>query len=289
MLKRDLIMNLKNGYKANRFGVVGRKLKFRSVVLGAFLILSFDFSTSAAHALKIMTMDAPGLKTLQELLSLVQLRAEEGPASSPVEYFDYKSFAANAKSLTIITFDDLNRGNGVLNGKEYVSKGLRITERSGSPINVFSAKDSGYFYPTNFNSQPNGISSSSGVNFDCPGCSDSFDFVLSTPATAAGLWIGNLNGSTEVQFLASDGSVIASEVLDENHKGVISNGAALWDNRVFYGVTSNQPIARIRTTNPASDGDGVVYDDIQFGSANRPQSITVKPKNDRKRGRPLRR
>lgn len=185
------------------------------------------------------------------------------------EYFNQAEFKANAGSLTVITFDDRVRGNGVLTGNEYAGQGVTIIQRDGHPINVLSAKDNRYYHPANFNSQPNGISSASGVdNRDWADRSDNLDFVFSKPVHAAGLWVGNLNATTRIQFLAAGQCVIATQALDGNHKHLIRGPSKVsWDNRVFYGITTNHAIERIRVINGANDGDGIVLDDIQFGSA----------------------
>lgn len=195
------------------------------------------------------------------------------PRSGTTEYFNHTEFRADANSLMVISFDERGPGNGVLTGNEYAAKGLTIVQRDRLPINVFNAKDNRFYHPTNFNSQPNGIASASGVNNDdWPSRSDNFDFVFAKPVNAAGLWVGNLNGTTEIQFLSAGQCVIATQKADGNHKNIIKGGSEdPWDNRIFYGITTNQRIERIRVTNPANDGDGIVLDDIQFGSASNKQ------------------
>ena len=195
------------------------------------------------------------------------------PRSGTTEYFNHAKFRADVSSLILISFDERDPGNGVLTGNEYAAKGLTIVQRDRLPINVFNAKDNMYYHLTNFNSQPNGISSANGVNNDdWPSRSDNFDFVFSKPVNAAGLWIGNLNGTTEIQFLSAGQCVIATQKADGNHKNIIKGGSEdPWDNRIFYGITTNQRIERIRVINPPNDGDGIVLDDIQFGLASSKQ------------------
>ena len=192
----------------------------------------------------------------------------QGAQTETSEYFKHTEFKANAGSLVVITFDELGRGNGVLKGNEYAARGVTIVQRDGHPTNVLSAKDNQYYQPTNFNSQPNGISSANGVdNRDWRDRSDNFDFIFSKPINAAGLWIGNLNGVTEIQFLSPGQCVIATQKIDGNHKNLIKGPSKVpWDNRIFYGITTNQRIERIRVINNANDGDGIVLDDVQFGS-----------------------
>ncbi|MGK7954126.1 MAG: PEP-CTERM sorting domain-containing protein [Crocosphaera sp.] len=61
----------------------------------------------------------------------------------------------------------------------------------------------------------------------------------------------------------SNGDVIAEEILTMSNPNLIGSG---FSNRIFYGITSNEPIAIIRTIEPAGDTDGIVYDDIQFAT-----------------------
>lgn len=196
------------------------------------------------------------------------LAADTTVDSMTTEYFDLTQFQSNSTSIKVIDFNKLTPGNGIFKGNEYIANGLSIKQRDGIGINILNLGSNKFFSKDNFSSPPIGISSSSGPDFDCSECSDSFDFIFSSPVTAAGLWVGNLNGKTQVEFLSSDGSVIASEVLDGNHKGIITAGS--YYNRIFYGITSAHKISRIRTTNAANDGDGVVYDDVQFGVGQQP-------------------
>lgn len=192
-----------------------------------------------------------------------------GPiGSGTTEYFNHAEFKAKAGRLNLITFDDLKIGNGALKGNEYAARGLTIVQRDGHPVNVLRAPDNRYYHPTNFNSQPNGISSASGVNnADWRERSDHFDFVLAKAVNAAGLWVGNVNGKTEIQFLSADQCVIATQRIDGSHKNLIRGPSPdPWDNRIFYGITTDHGIERIRVINPAHDSDGIVLDDIQFGS-----------------------
>jgi hypothetical protein len=225
------------------------------------------------------------------LTGTVLVQSAEAQVSSQVssgttEYFNHAEFKSKAGSLTVITFDDVKTGNGALKGKEYMGKGVRVIQRDGHPINVLRAQDNQYYHPTNFSSQPNGISSASGVdNRDWPERSDNFDFIFSNSVNAAGLWIGNLNGVTEIQFLSADQCAIAKQKVDEKHKHVIKGPSKdRWDNRIFYGITTSRRIERIRVINNANDGDGIVLDDIQFGlvpgkqpGESAPQGIRIFP------------
>ena len=95
--------------------------------------------------------------------------------------------------------------------------------------------------------------------------SENYDFILTDPSSAAGLYIGNVgsgsNSPTQVQFLSSNGDVIAEEIFTINNLNLIGTD---FDNRVFYGITSSEAIAIIRTIEPANDRDVIVYDDVQF-------------------------
>lgn len=97
--------------------------------------------------------------------------------------------------------------------------------------------------------------------------SENYDFILTDPSSAAGLYIGNVgsgsNSPTQVQFLSSNGDVIAEEIFTINNLNLIGTD---FDNRVFYGITSSEAIAIIRTIEPANDRDVIVYDDVQFAT-----------------------
>ena len=84
--------------------------------------------------------------------------------------------------------------------------------------------------------------------------SENYDFILTDPSSAAGLYIGNVgsgsNSPTQVQFLSSNGDVIAEEIFTINNLNLIGTD---FDNRVFYGITSSEAIAIIRTIEPAID------------------------------------
>ena len=89
---------------------------------------------------------------------------------------------------------------------------------------------------------------------------------------AAGLWIGSVGGGdcvsnpTIVEFLNVTSGVIASERLDWFHPAVVFGVSGfIWDNKVFYGISSATPIYRIRVSNSNSDAcDVISFDDVQF-------------------------
>jgi hypothetical protein len=214
-----------------------------------------------------------GHKTIGIFLLIAMILLIAGPAgSATTEYFDHATFLAGSGNLTVVDFNSLTPGNNALSGNEFIAQGLTIVQRDGLPTNVFGAGQNIWFYPANFNSLY-GISSSCGVGI-VSDQSDNFDFIFANPVHAAGLWIGNIHpGTTEVQFIASDNTVLAGEIIDINHTGVLFGGASNWNNRVFYGIHTDLFIERIRTVEPAGDGDRTVYDDVAFSSAPVPATI----------------
>lgn len=199
-----------------------------------------------------------------------------------VEFFNHASFGASAGSLTTIGFDTLGACNNCVVGNEFAAQGLTIVQRDGSGINVVQNLVPGSFganfvTEANINSAPNVLSSSILTN-SANNSADNYDFVFTNPLPAAGLFIGNLGGGnnplapTTVEFLDTSNGVIASEVVTINHVGVIFGTAGpTWDNRIFYGITSDTSIKRIRVTNGPNDGDGITFDDIQFTSTAVPE------------------
>lgn len=211
-------------------------------------------------------------------LSLAAVGALASPPvlqAAPVEYFHQPTFAAAAGTLTTVGFDAIAQGNGVLSGSEFAGLGLTIIGPGGAAFNVVgnTGTPHGPNFVTvgNLASTPNAISFSIQTGGASPVPPDNFDFVLSTPTSAAGLFIGNLGNqgslTTTVSFLDASAAVIASELLDQAHAGLIPGAffATLpFDNRIFYGITSDTPIARIRVQNGPNDGDGIAIDDVQF-------------------------
>ncbi len=189
------------------------------------------------------------------------------------EFTDFNEFSNVGSALGLIDFDNLATGNGVLASTAFLSQGLTIVQRNNFPINVFRpANQNSFTTAANANSSPNVISSTLGVSFNNNSGTDNFDFIFSAPwITAAGLWIGNIGGlaATTVQFMAADGSIIAQKVLGPNPNTVPDiifgpNGGG-FDNRAFYGITSDTPIQRIRVIQNGG-GEGITLDDIQFGT-----------------------
>jgi len=228
------------------------------------------------------TFIKPSIKAVAVLVGLYCTVLCGSPTRAAfTEYFSELQFNA-AATTTLVNFDNLTAGNGRMTGSEYVNLGLTVVQRDGLPITVvrFGGGDTTFITlendPASINSSPNAISSSA-VNGIARGFDDSrtdnFDFIFTTPAQAAGLYVGNLGpGVTTVQFLRPDGSVLAQEVLDQSHTGLIGSG---FNNRIFYGLTTDEAIGRIRTIEPAFDGDSVLYDDIRFGVAAVPEPASI--------------
>jgi hypothetical protein len=213
------------------------------------------------------------LSSLSVITVMVLAGADLSAQAASVTFFDHDAFVSAAGNLTVIDFDDVTPGNGALSGDEYLDQGLTIVQRDGQPINVLRGEDINAGFPGNVNSQPNVISSSFFVG-SANNTSDNFDFILSQQASAAGLWVGNIgssfNKTTVIQFLDGNEQVIASETLGLGTPGLIGSR---FNNRVFYGITSTIPISTIRTIEPAFDGDGITYDDIQYSPVPEPLSI----------------
>lgn len=184
--------------------------------------------------------------------------------AEPTEVFTHADFTfiAGPITLTVVGFDDVGSGQ-TFSDDQYADLGLTVVHRDGRGQMAFdpAAAPVCCYTAANRQSAPNVMSSAdfSGI--------DSFDFIFAQDVYAAGLWIGNISpGTTEVQFLGADGSILASEVIAHTHYGIISGGGDSWDVRLFYGVISDTPIGRIRTVEGCCDSDGVTYDDVTFTS-----------------------
>lgn len=186
--------------------------------------------------------------------------------AATTEFFDHAAFAAAADTRTVVVdFEDTQRGNGLALGAEFSEQGLSIVQRDGQPMNIVTV-GAGFAFPENANSAKQVLSSSIGLGGTFADRSDSFDFVFTRPKRVAGLWIGNVDpGTTAVEFLDAEGGVLASESIDGSHEGVV--GTPGGPNRLFYGVVSEPPVARIRTVEGTGDSDGVTYDDVEFEAA----------------------
>ena len=210
------------------------------------------------------------------LIAVSALLASTNSWSTTIEFFNQTAFASNAGTLTTISFDGLTPGNGALHGNEFSALGLSISQRDGLPMNIINLGGGSFVdsFPASINSGTNGLSSSAilGVGHN-DSYTDNFDFTFTNTVFAAGLWIGNTGpGSNEVQFLDSIGNIIANEVFTESHIGIVGT---CYNCRIFYGITSDQAIATIRTIEGTFDADGIIYDDIQFTSASVPEPSTI--------------
>ena len=58
--------------------------------------------------------------------------------------------------------------------------------------------------------------------------------------------------------------------LDAN---LIAGNAGPFDNRLFVGINSSTPVRRIRVVQPDGDADGIVIDDVVWGTASSPSPI----------------
>jgi hypothetical protein len=176
-----------------------------------------------------------------------------------IEYTNHDTFASDAGNLTIVGFDGF--AHGALLASNQFSEFTIVARR----IQIVEPVDFGAT-PLNVNSQPYGISASfSTNNFD--NGDDNFDFLMTTPARAVGIWLGQLGANlgdgtdTIVTVFSTNGEIIASEGLDQFHMGIIKDGL---NNRIFYGVISDKPITKLQIREPRDDADGIVLDDFQF-------------------------
>lgn len=207
-------------------------------------------------------------------LALLSGTAVTSLSGAVAEYFDHAAFLTNAGCLRVINFDSLPPGDNTLSGSEFAARGVTIIQRDGLGINVVQNTVPGgyganFVTAGNINSASNAISSSIMTQSASPSPSDNFDFVLAQPATAAGLYLGNLGEfttvATVVEFLDATNGVVAGEIIDATHPGMITGSVGVnWDNRIFYGIVTDIPIKTIRVTNQPNDGDGIVIDDVQF-------------------------
>jgi hypothetical protein len=180
------------------------------------------------------------------------------------EFFDQVLFRGASPWVAVVGFDGLDAGDGILSGGEFGAIGLTFLQRDAQPMNLLRAGgDNPSITGADANSPPHVLSSSMRATGQ-DDVSDNFDFIFAVPVPAAGIWVGNLSAApTDVQFLDAAGALIAGEVFDNGHAGVVGTGA---DCGVFYGIVSSQPIARIRTIEAGGDGHGVVFDDVQFAA-----------------------
>jgi YVTN family beta-propeller protein len=180
---------------------------------------------------------------------------------------------ALATTPTEIGFDNLP--SGALAGNEFQHLGVTIQNVDGHPIRVASWTASGNLeIPT----RPNAISSSyvgrpePGFSLACCGvyfnnaASDHIRMVFATPATAAGIHLGqnDFRGVT-LTWYGIDGTVIRTH-----------NAAGFNPGNGFVGLVSQDtPIAALVVHNAANDGDGMFFDDLVFARAPLPRAGAV--------------
>ena len=217
---------------------------------------------------------------------VVSIAASAACFAQTVEFFVQADFADQAGSRNVIGFDIPAQANDGLLGEEYLGCGVTVIQMDGLGIHIIGNTAPGgfggnYVTEANIDTIPNVVSSSTFTG-GASDITDNFDFVLTTPTTAAGLVVGNLGNcsatyATTVQFMDDLGGVIAEAVLSQDHPDVIfgtADGGGIcggqvpvpFDNRLFYGIVTDQLIERIRVLNPAADGDGIAIDSIQFRS-----------------------
>lgn len=213
---------------------------------------------------------APNRPQAASLLAAACLLACSAPAGAR-EIFHYATYAALTGAPTVVGFDERPAGT-LLSGTEY--PGLTVSGRRLAVVNPEDFAPGLLVGGQNVQSPAHGLSSSifySGPTLVFDNGTDDITFTLATPRTAAGLWIGNLGNDnddpitpTVVSFFDTSGALLASETFTQGHEGQIGSGA---NNRVFYGLVSDVPIASFRLFNGAGDFDGVLVDDVQWSSA----------------------
>jgi len=213
-------------------------------------------------------------------LFLLFLFLARSASASSISFFNQSTFAASTGALSVATFDSLGACNNCLAAinASVAGIGLSIVQTAGLGVNVVqnigTPFGANFVTAANINSGLNAISSSIFTNI-ADQSADSFDFIFANPVSAAGLFIGNLGNASNTQttlvsFLDASNNVIASDILDQLHVGVIAGpfvATVPWDDRIFYGITSTTLIKRIRVVNGPNDGDGIDIDDVQFSAA----------------------
>jgi hypothetical protein len=220
------------------------------------------------------------------ILPVIVLLLPSLAAAQTVEYFVQGDFRTAVGPRNVIGFDVPAQADNALVGGEYLGCGLSFEQTDGASINVVGNTAPGgfggnYVTEANIDTVSNAVSTSAGASGSA-NLSDNFDFVLSVPTSAAGVVVGNLGNcgqtnTTTVQFLDEFETVIAEELLAQDHFDMIWGTAddgglcggldpVPFDNRLFYGITTNEVIERIRVFNGGGDGDGIVIDSVQYTS-----------------------
>jgi hypothetical protein len=219
------------------------------------------------------------MKTIFLTLSLSLLSVSQNFAATII-HFDNSEFITQVGAVDRYDFDNFAQG-AVLGGSEYA--GITISARRLTVVNPQSFAPGLDVGGANLNTQPHGVSaslfysSSDTISFD--NLDDFIDITLASEKYSAGLWLGNLGAfvgdtstQTRVTFLNNTNGIIADQVLTQGSSGIIGSGL---NNRIFIGVVSDSAISRIEIRNNASDGDGIILDDIQVASIPEPSSVAL--------------
>lgn len=210
-----------------------------------------------------MSLRNPRLPVLLLTLCLLGTAAPDG--QTPL-YTSESAFLSALTNPTVTNFDALPVGSA-LHGREFENQGVTIRNVEGHPIYVASWTAGGNLL---IPSAPNAISSSyastpeAGFSAACCGvyfnnaASDHIKFTFTTPASAAGIHVGenDFRGVT-LTWYDIDGNIISTHAAGAFNPG---NG--------FLGLVSpNTPIGSLVVYNAAHDGDGMFFDNLIFEPA----------------------
>ena len=213
--------------------------------------------------------------------NLVKFEIPATPVNPTLPTTSYAAWRAGAPAgLTTADFEQFSTGT-TLNGTEYASLGLTMTQRDGDPMRVAAAGD-GSFVSTGNVRSPTHVLTSSGIPGFPSGYDDTrsenYDFTFTTAMNSAGLWIGNLNpgfNTVTVQFLSEDGTVIGTLPITTLDSNLIVGNAGQFDNRLFVGINASTPVKRIRVVHSDGDADGIVIDDVVWSATGSNPSPTL--------------
>lgn len=186
-----------------------------------------------------------------------------------MEFNSQEAFSEEFYSLLVEGFDDLQRGSE-LDGSEFDT--FTIFARRIAVVDPTDFAPGLIVGGANLQSFPNGISasifynSSGSIVFD--NLDDTFTIEFHHPMKAVGVFVGNLGASnndpntqTVITAFNADDEIVASSALTQASEGLIGTGA---NNRIFYGVSSDDGIQKLVVDNGPSDGDGIILDDVQY-------------------------
>ena len=231
---------------------------------------------------------------LSTFAALVALGAPSAALALTVEFTDEAQFDAVKGATTVIDFDALPAGTSYA-GDGVDLGGVTITHSGGSPSPTYYVIDptdpANPANPTppitlstdSLASTPHGLSSdyfyngSSEIDAVAVFSSSHDTLTPDTPATAFGVWVGDL-GPDRVRFHYSTqgGSNFVSAWLNGDEFGVPDPDLILepgGNSRIFWGVVSDDPITAVVIDTFQASPDptptarfGIVLDDIEFGS-----------------------